>query len=58
MNSGDGWGSIIVLAVFAVLALWSAFWVIRLAVRHGVDDALRMNKPWLNVKDDATVGHD
>ena len=35
--------SILYLPVLAFLALWAAFWVIRLAVRYGVNDALRMN---------------
>lgn len=58
MNSGDGWGSIVVFAVFALLALWSAFWVIRLAVRYGINDALRMNKSWLAAKEDVPVRRD
>ena len=33
--------------VLALLATWAAFWVIRLAVRYGVNDALRMNRTWL-----------
>lgn len=30
--------------LLAVLIIWAAFWVIRLAVRHGVNDALQMNR--------------
>ena len=33
--------------VLAVLTTWAAFWVIRLAVRYGMNDALRMNRTWL-----------
>lgn len=33
--------------VLAFLAIWAAFWVIRLAVRYGMNDALRMNRAWL-----------
>ena len=33
--------------VLALLATWAAFWVIRLAVRYGMNDALRMNRTWL-----------
>ena len=43
----------IALAYFAILALlilWAAFWVIRLAVRYGMNDALRMNRDWLREK--------
>lgn len=58
MNSGDGYGFLVVFAVFALLALWSAFWVIRLAVRYGINDALRMNKSWLATKEDAPVRQD
>lgn len=47
MNSGEGWGSVIAFVVLAVLVLWSAFWVIRLAVRYGISDALRANRSWL-----------
>lgn len=31
-------------ALFAVLCVWSLFWIIRLAVRYGVNDAIRMNR--------------
>lgn len=34
-------------ALFALLSLWAAFWVIRLGVRYGVNDALRKNRAWL-----------
>jgi hypothetical protein len=38
----------LVFVVLASLSLWTAFWVIRLAVRHGMNDALRMNRNWLS----------
>jgi hypothetical protein len=34
-------------ALLVLLGLWAAFWVIRLGVRYGVDDALRRNQAWL-----------
>ena len=33
--------------VLALLTVWATFWVIRLAVRYGMNDALRMNRAWL-----------
>ncbi|MQW77112.1 hypothetical protein GHK92_14625 [Nocardioides sp. dk4132] len=30
-------------AVFALACVWAVFWIIRLAVRYGVNDAIRMN---------------
>ena len=30
--------------VLALLSTWAAFWVIRLAVRYGMNDALRVNR--------------
>ena len=42
--------AILPLAVLALLSLWAAFWVIRLAVRYGMNDALRMNRDWLSGK--------
>lgn len=32
------------LAVLALLSAWALFWIIRLAVRYGVNDAIRMNR--------------
>jgi hypothetical protein len=37
------WGLLIPI-LFAVLCLWAAFWLIRLAVRYGVQDALRQHR--------------
>lgn len=34
-------------AVLALLTVWATFWVIRLAVRYGMNDALNMNRDWL-----------
>jgi hypothetical protein len=41
-------GAIVYFAVPALVTVWAAFWVIRLAVRHGMNDALRMNREWLS----------
>jgi hypothetical protein len=40
--------TIFFFAVTALLPIWAAFWLIRLAVRHGMNDALRMNREWLS----------
>jgi hypothetical protein len=42
--------AILYFAVLAFLSFWAAFWVIRLAVRYGMNDALRMNRGWLTEK--------
>jgi len=39
--------AMIYFGVIALLTVWAAFWVIRLAVRYGMNDALRMNRAWL-----------
>ena len=39
---------VLYFAVLAFLSIWAAFWVIRLAVRYGMNDALRMNREWLS----------
>lgn len=39
--------SVLYFAVLAVLALWSLFWVVRLAVRYGMNDAVQMNRALL-----------
>lgn len=38
---------ILYFGLLALLTVFAAFWVIRLAVRYGIDDALRMNRHWL-----------
>ena len=38
--------------LYLLVAMWVAFWVIRLAVRYGMDDALRKNSHWLRPRDD------
>ena len=38
--------------VLALLTVWATFWVIRLAVRYGMNDALRMNRAWLAQESD------
>ena len=52
--------TIVFFAVSALLTFWAAFWVIRLAVRHGMNDALRMNREWLSQRtgDDGDDGDD
>ena len=40
--------------LLALLVLFSLFWVIRLAVRYGVNDALRMNREWLPSRESRT----
>jgi len=39
---------ILYVVVLYFLAIFALFWVIRLAVRYGVDDALRKNRSWLD----------
>ena len=31
-------------ALFALLCVWACFWIIRLGVRYGVNDAIQMNR--------------
>ena len=31
-------------AILALLSVWALFWIIRLGVRYGVNDAIRMNR--------------
>ncbi|WP_310963372.1 hypothetical protein [Nocardioides terrisoli] len=38
---------LLTIGVFVLLCVWAVFWLIRLAVRSGVSDALRMNRKWL-----------
>ncbi len=38
--------------VLALLVLEAIYWIIRLAVRSGVNDALRTNRQWLERRDD------
>jgi hypothetical protein len=40
-------GAAFAFAVLALLAVWTVYQVIRIGVRYGVNDALRMNKEWL-----------
>jgi hypothetical protein len=39
--------AILYFGVLALLTVYAAFWVIRLAVRYGMNDALRVNRHWL-----------
>ena len=50
--------SLLFVAVYVLLILWFAFWVIRLGVRYGVNDALRMNQDWLRSRVDQTSAGD
>jgi hypothetical protein len=36
---------------FWLMCAWAVFWVIRLAVRYGVDDALEANRHWMTMPD-------
>ena len=36
---------------FWLLCVWAVFWVIRLAVRYGVNDALQANRQWMSTPD-------
>lgn len=49
-------GAAFAFAVLALLAVWTVYQVVRVGVRYGVNDALRMNKDWLgpDVKSDRT----
>jgi hypothetical protein len=39
--------AILYFVALAALSIWAAFWVIRLAVRYGMNDAFGMNRDWL-----------
>jgi sterol desaturase/sphingolipid hydroxylase (fatty acid hydroxylase superfamily) len=36
---------------FWLVGVWAVFWVIRLAVRYGVNDALHANRHWVTAPD-------
>lgn len=40
--------AVLYFAVLALVSIWAICWVIGLAVRHGINDALRMNRDWLS----------
>lgn len=42
--------AVLYFAVLALLSVWALFWVIRLAVRYGVNDALQMNRGWIRAE--------
>jgi hypothetical protein len=42
--------------VFALLTICALFCIIRLAVRYGMNDALRMNRQWLDTQSDRDSG--
>ena len=39
--------------VFGLACVWALFWIIRLAVRYGVNDAIRMNPALLAARQPA-----
>jgi hypothetical protein len=43
--------SIIFVVVLYLMTAFALFWLIRLAVRYGMDDALRRNSHWLEGPD-------
>ena len=45
--------AVLYFALLALLSMWAAFWVIRLGVRYGMDDALRKNRAWLRPEPDS-----
>ena len=40
-------GAVLYFVVLACAAIFSVFWVVRLGVRYGVNDPLRMNHHWM-----------
>jgi hypothetical protein len=44
--------AVLYFAVVALVTLWAAFWLIRLAVRYGMNDALKMNREWVREEQD------
>jgi hypothetical protein len=49
--------AVLYFVVLAVLSVWALFWIIRLGVRYGMNDALRMNRDWLRQADRSDVDH-
>lgn len=47
---------LVALTSFAILCVFSLFWLIRLAVRYGVNDALRAHRKWLDARGAGDVG--
>lgn len=47
---------IIFFLVLVMMSTWALFWVIRLAVRYGMSDALRVNQDLLRNDTEARVG--
>jgi hypothetical protein len=43
--------AIIFVVVLYLITAFALFWLIRLAVRYGMDDALRRNRHWLEGRD-------
>lgn len=46
LRDGSGFVALF-MVLFWVLTVFALFWVIRLAVRYGMDDALAKNRHWL-----------
>jgi len=49
--------AVLYFAVLAVLSVWALFWIVRLAVRYGMNDALRMNRDWLGQAERSDADH-
>lgn len=49
-------GPLLAFAVLALLCVWTVFWVIRLAVRYGMHDALTIHRDWLTSQRDHDAG--
>ena len=43
--------AVLFFAAAYLIAAYALFWVIRLGVRYGMDDALRRNRGWLGRAD-------
>ncbi len=48
MSNLGSWELVIVAVLLVVLVLEVAYWVIRLAVRSGVSDALKADRQWVD----------
>ena len=47
--------AVLFFIVLALLTAWALFWILRLAVRCGMNDALQMNRDWLRSGDPDVV---
>ena len=48
---------VLFFVVLALASVWALFWIIRLGVRYGMDDALRMNRRWLDQAGGSDAGN-